>query len=218
MGSIATRVRVLEAGESSNYPIAQDDNVIVVSILSDDKDAEKNLYLPPADSSLGRHYTIKRAAALDKDQEVYLLPDPVSGDLIDGKSDFKIDKEFGVATVVSDGSNWYVTSAAKEPEAQAVSEDYTLAEAELVGVEFTEENQTITLTLPLASTRTNRRYIIKRNTDGVLYTGCKVVLALTESETLDQFTSYEMTNDWETVSIQSTGDRWLILGSYGHTP
>ena len=74
--------------------------------------------------------------------------------------------------------------------------------ADATGVAFT-------ITLPTASGKRGRRYIVKRiNTNANL-----VTIALTGSETLDGETSYTLVNPYSTMNIISNGSNWFFISA-----
>ncbi len=72
-------------------------------------------------------------------------------------------------------------------------------------------NTAITITLPVCSTCTGRIYTIKRGTGSPDST---VVLAPSNSETIDGATSIRFTDAQGAISIISTGTQWIIMSQY----
>jgi len=213
MGSIATRVRIMDG--TGGYTIKQDDHILII-ILGDDN---ASLFLPSADSCKGRSYLFKRDDGSGNNRDAIIVAQP--GESIDGGSEYEISKTLGVVELVCDGIQWWVVSQEDQLASDVVSGDSTLNKSnDVVGVIFSQDNEDITITLPPAATYPDKRYEIKRNADGATPTGCTLYVVPSDAEMLDQYNAtdniYTMSKDWEAITVQSTGTRWLILSNYGH--
>lgn len=62
------------------------------------------------------------------------------------------------------------------------------------------------LTLPTAVGDTGRTFIIKNSGSGVI-----TINTSDGIQTIDDTTSYELTTQWESVTLQSTGNNWIII-------
>lgn len=126
----------------------------------------------------------------------------------------------GVVQLVSDGTQWWILSEETKTSAALYENDFTPSNYDdLIGVNFTENNTTINLSLPPAAELEGKRYEIKRNANGQLYENNSLRAVPASGENLDEHTNgvpYLMDKDWESLTIQSTGTMWLILGNYGH--
>lgn len=213
MGSIATRVRIMDG--SGGYLIQQDDHVLIIQLGS----SNASLILPPAADCKGRSYLFKRDADAGNNRDAVIVAAP--GEFIDGGTQYEISKTLGVVQLVCDGTQWWVVSQEDQLASDVVTGDSTLTNSnDVVGVTFSQDNEDITITLPPAATYPDKRYEIKRNADGVTPTGCTLYVVPSNAEMLDQYNNtankYTMSNDWEAITVQSTGFRWTILNNYGH--
>ena len=211
-GSIATRVRLLNS--STSYVIKQDDHIMIID-KQDNTTTE--MTLPAVLTSKGREYIFKR----NGNNDGKILVKPHTGEKLDGETNGQItlDKDNASLEVVCDGFGWWALSEidARVFSTLPISQSITVGEDDFVEVKFTSDNP-IVLTLPAVSDYEGKVFEIKRN-DAVSHTNDLLSIKPAPGETLDQYTNtvpYEMSNDWESVIIRSTGTNWFIVGSYGH--
>ncbi|MCT4624231.1 MAG: hypothetical protein N4A46_11455 [Schleiferiaceae bacterium] len=219
-GSIASRFRLIDLDEQTDneYLLRQDDHIIIVQ--SDDIGTGKIL-LPDASTCIGREYYVKRndIGGLFDNLDIEVS---VNGQTIDGSTTREIgldQNEF--ALLVSDGINgWWTVSAGSTdllviPDATAGSVNIN-SESEVI-IAFTANDQSFDVVLPPASSKPGKRITIKRDTAGAERTGCILNIKpnATGTEFLDQYTNaspYQMTQTFESLTVRSTGSKWLIVG------
>ncbi len=213
-GSIATRVRILDG--SNSYAIKQDDHIL---IIDKDDNTTNVMELPAVEFSKGREYIFKRNGNNSGKIEVK----PKNGEYLNGEQNGKItlNTDNSSLEVVCDGSGWWTISELSAVAQEEISTDITLGSAKLVEVIFLTDAP-IVITLPDVVKYDGQRYIIKRN-DATAhdpeYTNDILSIKPASGVFLDQYSNgspYTMPNDWESVTIQSNGARWLILSNYGH--
>lgn len=211
-GTIATRVRTLDG--TDDYDLLQDDHTIIVNLNS----SAVTLTLPAASTCKGRQYKIKRDAEARNNARLTL--DAADGGDIDDDPEFEISGNLGVCEVVSDGTQWWVLSVEEKLSTRMITGTATLdTDGGMVEVNFSANDADYTLTLPAAADYDGKVFTIKRNADGVVHTGNDVSIKPASGELLDNITSsssYDMSNDFEAVTITSNGSRWLILNNYNH--
>lgn len=66
----------------------------------------------------------------------------------------------------------------------------------------------VTITLPLASQHVSRVYSIKK----VDASANAVTITPSSTDTVDGAASYSLTNQWDSVTVISTGTEWLVFG------
>ena len=102
-----------------------------------------------------------------------------------------------IVTDITDSTEMGVTT---------VTESYTAAEFATILVNNSAADATITL--PSASSASERIYNIKKIHSGETY---KVIIDGNSSETIDGATTYNLYMQYESVKIQSDGSNWHIL-------
>lgn len=211
-GSIATRVRSLNG--TGNYAIAQDDNIMII-------DKQDNLttemLLPSSTTSKGRSYVFKRNGFGTGKINITAADTDKLNDFPGGR--IGLNAENSSTTIVSDGSGWWVISEINTSNLYSVYGDVTASDEDYIEVNFTSNTQIINLTLPKAENYEGKKYDIKRNADGTTFTTNTLNIVPSSGEFLDDISSssqYQMTNDFESVTIRSNGSRWLIISNYGH--
>lgn len=213
MGSIATRVRLLDG--TNSYAIEQDDHIL---IIDKQDNGTTDMVLPAVANSKGREIIFKRNGNNDGKIEVK----PQIGESLNGKvdDDLTLSADNSSMEVVCDGNGWWVLSELSAVGNEEVNDNATLGDAELVEVKFLVDDP-IVITLPDVAEYERQRYLIKRN-DGNTggYASDLLSIEPASGQFLDQYDDtnniYTMPNDWEAVTIQSNGIRWLILNNYGH--
>lgn len=214
-GSIATSVVNATLTSLADYNIPSEAHTLIIN-LADGSDP--TVVLPPASSCPGRSYIIKRDESGSQNSKVEIVAEDMG--LIDESTSIRMREQMGVLQVASDGNQWWIVGEVAKPSTTVYTEDFTpTVHDELIGVSFTGNDQVINLTLPPASTLEQKRYEIKRNVDGDLFNNNLLRIIPETGENLDQYTEanpYLMSNDWEAVTIQSTGAMWIILDNYGH--
>ena len=214
MGSIATKLRTVDGSAGNEYSLKSDDHIVIVSLTNE----SQNIVLPPVELCKGREYIIKRDAGGGNNDRVTIQAWP--GDVIDEGTEYVIDKALGVVKLVCDGVKWWVISEVVNVSATEYSGNFTPASGDdLIGVDFVSDGQVIDLTLPTVANLAYKRYEVKRNVNGQLFSNNILRVIPVSGENLDQYTNgdpYLMDNNWESLTIQSNDDMWLILGNYGH--
>lgn len=214
-GSIATRIRtiVVPDGADTSDDLRQDDHTVIVNIQGDNK---VDLNLPSAANCKGRQYRFKRDALAGKKGEVILKADGT--ELIDGANEYLIKETLGVCEIISDGTQWWILSVEDDLARITVDQSITLSgDKSLVTVNFDSNDDDYIITLPTAADYDGISFRIKRNADGNVYTGNTLSLKPSSGEYLDNIDnsgSYDMNNDFESVTIISDGSRWLIISAY----
>ncbi len=177
------------------------------------------IYLSPVANSKGRVYTLKRDATSAGDIWLH----PPSGEKLNGTVDkeIKLDKDNSSLQLVCDGTGWWILSevSTSAPSAYTITTNTntSLTSDNFINVNFTSLNQIIDLTLPAAAEYEGQRYEIKRNADGTIFPGNVLRIVPASGENLDQSTSaspYLLEKDFESVTLQSNGTRWVILNKY----
>lgn len=215
-GSIATRVRTLDgSGVGNEYEVKQDDHTLIVSL--DNQDI--TLALPPVANAKGRSYRVKRDAEDGNNRRLTLQAN--GSELIDSSSSYEVSKTLGVVEIVCDGTQWWILSAEDQfGYAQPATTDVTLGDNDdIVGVAFSAKNENFNINLPSASLFNGKRFEIKRNVDGATFNNNSLFITPQAGDNLDEFTNaapYEMNNNFESVTIQSNGTLWLIIGAYNN--
>lgn len=212
-GSIATRVRVVDG--STNYAIKQDDHIMII----DKQDNGVNdMVLPSVTISKGRELYFKRNGF--GDGEISVKPQP--GEQLNGvvNSDVNLNKDNASMMVVCDGISWWLMTEIEAAAVARITINATTSltkKEDVVEVNFTAANQSIDLNLPAAADVDGKRYEIKRNANGTIFSGSILRIVPASGENLDQSTSaspYLMENDFESVTVSSNGTRWVILNKY----
>ena len=212
-GSIATRIRILNG--SNNYAIRQDDHIMIV----DKQDGgDSDMILPNVITSKGRELHIKRNGFNDGK----IIVKPQSGQqlngVVDGSISLGVDNA-SVMIVCAENSWWVLTQIAPKATVVTISSTTTLSNEDFVEVNFTSANQVVDVKLPAAANYDGKRYEIKRNANNTTFAGniVRVIPQSTGAEQLDQYTNanpYLMTTDFESVTVESNGTKWLIVSDY----
>lgn len=130
------------------------------------------------------------------------------------------------AFVYSDGENWWAYGnkgdAAAYSQPVILNDDATLYSDNLEQTflaNLTTDDHTYTLTLPLASENLGKKFTLKRNADGGIYSNNVINIKPSTGEQLDGIGSdsaYIMANDFELLKVESNGVIWMIVNSYNH--
>ncbi len=213
-GSIATRVRAVDG--ATNYVIKQDDHIMII----DKQDNGTNeMVLPSVSNSKGRELYFKRNGF--NDGQIVVKPQP--GEKFNGEEDLSIDlsRDNASMMVVCDGDSWWVITEITAASVTRLTIDATtsLTVEDVIEVNFTTANQSIDIELPPVDNFEGKRYEIKRNANGNTFTGniLRILPQATGAEELDHYTNanpYLMTNNYESVTVESNGTQWLIVNNY----
>ncbi len=212
MGSIATRVRILDG--TNSYAIKQDDHIMIIDKNSG---STSSMELPAVSTSKGREYTFKRNG--NNDGKIELKPQ--TGEKLNGvvNGEIILSQDNASLEVVCDGDGWWsLSELSVQIAVTSVSSSSTPGVEDFIEVVFTS-NVPIVITLPDVASYEGQVYEIKRNDDGNTYTNDLLSIKPATGQKLDTYTEgspYEMPNDWESVKIRSDGSIWLILSNYGH--
>jgi|LGOV01.1.fsa_nt_gb hypothetical protein len=218
-GSISTTVKYLDQ-EANDYTILQEDHILIVSITDDIL-----MNLPSAVASKGREYIIKQLDNGDawfQSHRITIIP--IDGEVIDDEPSYEIRGELGDVHIVSDGIQWRVLglSGSIFGSIENYNSNFTPSVyAETITVNFTSDSQIIEMSLPAAaSVNEGKVYYIQRNTDGKTFSSNVLkIIPVGVDERLNGYTSsapYLMSNNWESVTIYSTGSIWVIKANFGH--
>jgi hypothetical protein len=212
-GSIATRVRVVDG--TTNYAIQQDDHIL---IIDKQDNGISDIFLPSVTISKGRELYLKRNGS--GVGEISVLPQP--GEQLNGvvNSNVSLNKDNASMMVVCDGISWWLMTEIEAAAIARITINATTSltkKEDVVEVNFTADNQSIDLNLPAAADVDGKRYEIKRNAGGTIFSGNVLRIVPASGENLDQSTSaspYLLEKDFESVTVQSNGTRWVILNKY----
>lgn len=212
-GSISTRVRTLDG--TDNYELKQDDHTVIVSLNANNV----NIDLPPVASAIGRGYRIKRDGSSGTNADLTIRAN--GGELIDGSPTYTVSKTLGVVEIVCDGTQWWILSAGDQfVYSTPVTTNATLTNDDsVVGVKFAANSENFTINLPDAANFAGKRYEIKRNVDGATHSNNDLYIKPSGSDKLNQYTTgspYQMSNNFESVTIQSNGTMWLIINAFNN--
>ena len=211
MGSIATKVRILDA--ASNYVIQQDDHVLIIDKTIN---TTSDMILSPVATSRGREYIFKR----NESSVGKIIVKPAPGEKLNGVVDGSITLAADNSTleVVCGPDSWWVTSEISVTQlSQVTTTSITASGKNLIEVNFTGASQSIDISLPSAADFEDKLYTIKRNANGAVNPGNVLRIIPANGENLDQSTfvsPYLMENDFESVTVRSNGTRWVILNKY----
>ena len=211
MGSIATKVRILDA--ATNYLIQQDDHIL---IIDKNTNTTTDMILSPVATSRGREYIFKR-----NDNGVgKIIVKPFLGEKLNGivNNEITLGAENSTLEVVCGPDSWWVTSEISVTQlSQVTTTSITASGKNLIEVNFTGASQSIDISLPSAADFEDKLYTIKRNANGAVNPGNVLRIIPANGENLDQSTfvsPYLMENDFESVTVRSNGTRWVILNKY----
>ena len=211
MGSIATKVRLLDGG--TNYVIQQDDHVMIIDKATN---TTSDMILSPVATSRGREYIFKR----NDNGTGKINVKPASGEKLNGivNGEITLGSDNSTLEVVCGPDSWWVISEISVTQlAQVTTTSITVSDKNMIEVNFTSAGQSIDISLPSAADNEDKLYTIKRNANGTIFSGNVLRIVPASGENLDQsiFASpYLMENDFESVTVRSNGTRWVILNKY----
>ena len=211
MGSIATKVRILDA--ATNYEIQQDDHILIIDKTTN---TTSDMILSHVATSRGREYIFKR----NDNGTGKIIVKPALGEKLNGLVDGSITlgAENSTLEVVCGPDSWWVTSEISITAlAQVTTTSITASDKNIIEVNFTSASQSIDISLPAAADHEDKLYTIKRNANGALFSGNVLRIVPASGENLDQSTfalPYLMDNDFESITVRSNGTSWVILNKY----
>ena len=211
MGSIATKVRILDA--ATNYEIQQDDHILIIDKTTN---TTSDMILSHVATSRGREYIFKR----NDNGTGKIIVKPALGEKLNGIVDGSITlgAENSTLEVVCGPDSWWVTSEISITAlAQVTTTSITASDKNIIEVNFTSASQNIDISLPAAADHEDKLYTIKRNANGALFSGNVLRIVPASGENLDQSTfasPYLMDNDFESITVRSNGTSWVILNKY----
>ena len=211
MGSIATKVRILDA--ATNYEIQQDDHILIIDKTTN---TTSDMILSHVATSRGREYIFKR----NDNGTGKIIVKPALGEKLNGLVDGSITlgAENSTLEVVCGPDSWWVTSEISITAlAQVTTTSITASDKNIIEVNFTSASQSIDISLPSAADHEDKLYTIKRNANGALFSGNVLRIVPASGENLDQSTfalPYLMDNDFESITVRSNGTSWVILNKY----
>src|SRR6187200_2210562 len=165
MGSIATKVRILDA--ATNYEIQQDDHILIIDKTTN---TTSDMILSPVATSRGREYIFKR----NDNGTGKIIVKPALGEKLNGIVDGSITlgAENSTLEVVCGPDSWWVTSEISITAlAQVTTTSITASDKNIIEVNFTSASQSIDIGLPSAADNEDKTYVIKRNANGAVNTG-----------------------------------------------
>lgn len=197
---------------TDSYSITSSDYIILADAGSS---SDLDITLPDPALNVGSHFIIKRL----NDGKKKVKVNQNGSETIDGGTRYELKEQYGSVEVVSDGTNWHIVTATKEPSGikTVSSSSADLGDntnIPFVNVNFSGDGSTTTLALPVASDYIGRYFIIKRNADGIDNGTNTLTLDPDGTEKIDGSPTYSTTTDYETVTIRSNGTSWNIVGRY----
>jgi len=203
MGSIATKVRVLDGG--TNYVIKQDDHIMIIDKITN---TNTDMILSPVATSLGREYIFKRRETGAGKIIVRPAPGEKLNGLVDGSVTLAADNS--TLEVVCGPDSWWVTTeidAAQLPLVNTTSTTYTLSKSDKT-ILADASSSSFTVTLPGAATvETGKTYTIKRTNAGAN----TVIVDGNGSETIDGIASLRLNQRFDYLQLQSDGTNWMVI-------
>ena len=141
---------------------------------------------------------------------------PAVGDTINGAATLTLVGQYRAATLVSDGSDWYILSerAATARFTTAVSANYTVAEPINVVLVTTAANA-VTVELPVvtAGYYYNSTISVKKVDSGA----GAVTVNTADSATIDGAASVSFSHQYESMTFATDGTNWHVVSDYGIT-
>jgi len=205
MGSIATKVRLLDGSVGASYTIQQDDHIMII-----DKTTNTNtdMVLSPVATSKGREYIFRRNGT----STGKIIVKPALGEKLNGVLN-------GTATLASNNStlnvvcgldSWWVIS---QLEVQSAFDVITASAAYTPNKEdktilVDASSASFTVTLPSAAiVDAGKTYTIKRTNAGAN----TIIVAGNGSETIDGIASIRLNQRFDYLQLQSDGTNWLVI-------
>ncbi|MCK5907799.1 MAG: hypothetical protein KAG37_09425, partial [Flavobacteriales bacterium] len=150
----------------------------------------------------------------------------VDGDKVNNQESGASVKGVIYVFIYSDGYNWWAFGNSGDTAGKAVVSEFS-GEAQLetnsdihtFEANFTENNQSYTLTLPSVVDNKGTRITIKRNADGVVNSGNVLYVKPADTESIDDIpssSSYVMNVNFESVTVESNGVIWMIVNQVKH--
>jgi len=205
MGSIATKVRLLDGSVGASYTIQQDDHIMII-----DKTTNTNtdMVLSPIATSKGREYIFRRNGT----STGKIIVKPALGEKLNGVVN-------GTATLASNNSTlnvvcgfdgWWVISQLEvqsQFDVTTASAAYTLNKEDKT-ILVDASSASFTVTLPGAAiVDAGKTYTIKRTNAGAN----TIIVAGNGSETIDGIASIRLNQRFDYLQLQSDGTNWMVI-------
>ena len=179
--------------------------------------------LPSAKDVKGIIYTITLIEDFHSGGNLDIIP--TGGELINGGTSGSVTNVLYVF-IYSDGVNWWAFGNRGDAASKSVMTNFdgdalleTNSDIHTFEANFTENNQSYTLTLPSVVDNKGNRITIKRNADGVVHSGNVLNLKPADTESIDDIpssSSYVMNVNFESVTVESNGIIWMIVNQVNH--
>lgn len=179
--------------------------------------------LPSAKDVKGVVYTVTLIE--DNNSGGTLEINPPGGELINGQSSGSVTNVLYVF-IYSDGENWWAFGNRGDAARTLVPDSFssnatieTSSSNQLFEANITDNNQSYILTLPSALEKEDITITIKRNANGVVRSNNVVKIKPSGSDKIDSIdssSSYDLANDFESVTLKSNGTIWMIINQVNH--
>jgi len=205
MGSIATKVRLLDGSVGASYTIQQDDHIMII-----DKTTNTNtdMVLSPVATSKGREYIFRRNGT----STGKIIVKPSLGEKLNGivNGSVTLASNNSTLNVVCGLDSWWVIS---QLEVQSAFDVITASAAYTPNKEdktilVDASSASFTVTLPSAAiVDAGKTYTIKRTNAGAN----TIIVAGNGSETIDGIASIRLNQRFDYLQLQSDGTNWMVI-------